>query len=432
MSDVRRERMGQGGAGYSDTMSAIRVITTPERIRQQYLLLIRSASREILLVLPTINSIQREKSIGVLDELKNAVRRGVRIRMLSAEDDFIKENLDNLRATGIVIRRIETPTETKFKMLIVDRGASFVVETKDDSKSNFTDAVGLATYSNSKATILPFVTIFESFWRETDLYEKAREADRVKDEFVNIAAHELRNPITPIMCAAEMIRDTVSTVRGRIDEETYRGLVTSSNIIIRSAARLHRLSEDILQVSRIEAGTFKLTMKIVDLGLLIRSVMEDVEVRYSGQKHGVELVFDAASPSNRPDMKSNKDDVGQGPVAYCDEEKVSRLLFNILDNAMKFTDEGVIRVVCSLSSQEKEAIISVRDSGSGIDPAIRPLLFEKFSAKSQGGTGIGLFLSKKIAEAHNGRIWAEDNRDGKGTTFSFSLPLDNYPGGSPV
>lgn len=127
--------------------------------------------------------------IGIVAELKNAVHRGVKIRILSAEDEFIKERLDALRASGMIVRSIETRTESKFKMLIVDKKVAFIVETRDDSKASFHDAVGLALLSTSDPTVLPYLTIFESFWRETELYERARESDRIKDEFVNIAAH---------------------------------------------------------------------------------------------------------------------------------------------------------------------------------------------------------------------------------------------------
>ena len=132
-------------SGYSDTNQiGIQVLSTPERIKQQYLNLIRTAASEILLVFPTVNAIQREHSIGILDELRNAVQRGVKIRMLSAEDDFIKDKIDSLRAKGIVVRRIETPTESKFKMLIVDKKVSLTIETREDSRASFRDAIGLA------------------------------------------------------------------------------------------------------------------------------------------------------------------------------------------------------------------------------------------------------------------------------------------------
>jgi two-component system, OmpR family, sensor histidine kinase VicK len=419
---------GEGMSSSDVLNTAIRVVSTPDRIRQQYLNLIKNASREILIVFPTINSIHRETSIGVMQELRNAIKRGVRVRILSAEDDFIKGSLDDLRACGIVIRRIETPTENKFKMLIVDRSASLVVETKDDSKSLFQEAVGLATFSTSKATVLPYVTIFESFWREIDLYEKARESDRVKDEFVNIAAHELRTPITPIIAGAELIRDIIVSAKGQLDEGMYADLLHNANIIVRNASKLHRLSEDILQVNRIESGTFRLNLKMVDLDLLITTIIGEIESRYAGQMRRRKIVYESKIFPGDLTLRGDDEEVRGGFRVYCDDDKISRVLYNILDNAMKFTQEGEIAVRCSIDPSEKEVVISIKDSGSGIDPAIKPMLFEKFSAKSQSGTGIGLYLSKKIVEAHNGRIWGGDNADGKGATFDFTLPLDIYPG----
>jgi sugar-specific transcriptional regulator TrmB len=143
----------------------IHVISGPERIREQYLSLIRGAESEILLIIPSINALHRERSIGVLEELQNAVRRGVKIRLLSAEDDFITELLNKLRASGIIVRRIETPTEAKFKMLITDKRSVFLVETKDDSRAQFREAVGNGIFSNSSASVLPYVTIFDFFFR---------------------------------------------------------------------------------------------------------------------------------------------------------------------------------------------------------------------------------------------------------------------------
>jgi two-component system, OmpR family, sensor histidine kinase VicK len=408
-------------------VASIRILSDADRIRQQYIALIRSATSEILLVFPTINSIHRESSIGVLEELKVAIKRGVKVRVLCAEDDFIKSYLDELRACGVVIRRIETPTETKFKLLTVDRRASLVVETKDDSKSKFSEAVGLATFSNSKATVLPYVTIFESFWRETELYEKAREADRVKDEFVNIAAHELRTPIMPIISGAELMRETLTSVRDKLDPAVFDGLIRDSNFIIRSASKLQKLSEDILQASRLEGGTFKLNMRTVEVDGLVTSAIADVETKYLGEKMDVKIVY-APLYQGIPISDAENGERSQKLEIYCDPQKISQVLVNILDNAMKFTRKGEIRVTPAVDPTGSELLISVRDSGTGIDPSIKPKLFEKFSANSIGGTGLGLYLSKRIIDAHNGRIWATDNSGDRGSTFTFALPISDYEG----
>jgi two-component system, OmpR family, sensor histidine kinase VicK len=156
--------------------------------------MVRSSVKEMLFIFPTTNAIRREEQVGILSELLRAPQRGVSIPILTVDDDFVRPQLDNLRRNRIVVRRIEAPSETEFKFLVIDKSASHVIETKDDTKGKFEQAIGLAMFSDSKPAVLPFVNIFESFWRETELYEKVSEADRIKDEFMNISAHELRNP----------------------------------------------------------------------------------------------------------------------------------------------------------------------------------------------------------------------------------------------
>ena len=395
----------------------IHIIAAPDRIRQQYVNLVRAATSEILLIFPTINAIHREEKIGIIEELKNAVQRRVKIRILSAEDEFTKAKLDALRACGIIVRRIETPTESKFKLLIVDRKVSYTVETKDDSKAEFAEAVGLAVHSTSNATVLPFVTIFESFWRETDLYERARESDRAKDEFVNIAAHELRNPIMPILSGADLIQDAIADLKGDIDPDKAADLISNAQLIVRNASKLLRLSEDILQVSRIESGSFRLKLEAVALEPLIRSTIVDVERRYAGEKPNTHVVFEA-----KLGMTGGN---GKTFTVYCDQSKIAQTLFNLLDNAMKFTEEGSILV--SAVVMKTEAVVAVQDPGIGIDPEIKARLFEKFASKSSSGTGLGLYLSRKIIEAHGGRIWCKDNEQQKGADCGFAIPLDLHP-----
>ena len=399
--------------------SSIQIISTPDRIRQQYLNVIRTASSDIFLVFPTINAIHREHKIGVIEELKKAVERGVKIRILTAEDEFIKDKLDILRSSGIVVRRIETPPEAKFKMLIADKRVSFFVETKDDSKASFAEAIGLAVLSTSKPTVLAFVTIFESLWRETELYERARESDRIKDEFVNIAAHELRNPIMPILSGADLIQEGIAQIQGSIDKDKFADLISNVQLVVRNASKLLKLSEDILQVSRIESGTFRINLEPVAIEPLIRSTIVDVEKRYLGEKRNTKIVLES-------NLEMTNDNEGpEGFTMYCDGPKVAQTLFNLLDNAMKFTGQG--NIIVSAIAHDTEVIIQVQDPGIGIDPEIKDRLFEKFATKSTGGTGLGLYLSKKIIEAHGGRIWCKDNEQRRGTVSGFTIPLDLHP-----
>lgn len=401
-------------------VDGIQVISQPTTTRQIYLNLIRTANSEILLVFPTINAIRREEKMGVLEELTRAANRGVRIRMLLPEDDFVKAQLNTLKKNQISIQKIEASSEIKFKLLVADKRLVLVVETKDDSRSEFTEAIGLATISNSKASVQPYVSIFESFWRETQLYEKARDADRIKDEFINIAAHELRNPLMPIIASIENLKDDMDellvTAAHQKRAQIKESLDSSLGIILRNSVRLLQLSEDILQVSKIESGTFKLNIEPVDMTSLVDQVLADVKKKYTGQKTDVRYLFES-------DLGKN---IG-GSVLFCDRSKITQALFNLLDNASKFTSEGDIEVRATYLNHE--ILIEIKDCGVGIDPLMKERLFEKFISRSEKGTGLGLYITRKIIEAHGGRIWASNNVDGKGATFSLSLPTGLQPKG---
>ena len=108
-----------------------------------------------------------------------------------------------------------------------------------------------------------------------------------------------------------------------------------------------------------------------------------------------------------------------------DKIRITQVISNLLSNALKFTAEGTISIVSSVNGNE--AIITIHDTGQGIDPDILPKLFSKFTTKSFSGTGLGLFISKNIVDVHGGRMWAQNNPDGKGATFNFTLPLINEP-----
>ena len=394
---------------------SIQILSNVPRIKYLYLSLLRNSKKEVLLIFPTTNAVRREERVGVFSELRQASQRGVTVRLLTPVDDFVSPLLDGLRTAGIIVRQIESPAETKFKLLIIDRKVSLVIETRDDTKGTFEQAIGLATFSNSKPTVMPYVTIFESFWRETDLYEKASEADRIKDEFINIAAHELRNPISPIVGVADFVMQDIQKLKeSKGDNETLDSLAENVNIIVRNASKLHKLSEDILQVSRIESGTFGLHLNQVDVKALCEMVVQEARKRIEVEKKPLDIRSDYKLANN----------LGRGGFElFCDSSKISQVLHNLLDNAIKFTHKGIITVSATMPN-ESTIMFKVEDSGVGIDHEIKARLFDKFASRSDGGTGLGLYLSKKIVEAHGGNIWGANNASGIGATFAFTLPTD--------
>jgi signal transduction histidine kinase len=223
------------------------------------------------------------------------------------------------------------------------------------------------------------------------------EHDKMQSEFVNIAAHELRTPSQAIIGYAEMLDNSPN--RNRDYEKA----------LLRNADRLYKLIKDILDVARIESQTLKLNKTSVDLNQKIRNVILD---------------FQGSSKSENEDRKISIIFKSSKPIfVSADKMRLYEVILNLLSNAAKFTANGNVILTAERDDDKKEAIVTVKDDGMGINKQIMPKLFSKFASKSEQGTGLGLFISKSIINAHGGRIWAYNNTDDKGATFKFTLPL---------
>jgi signal transduction histidine kinase len=227
-------------------------------------------------------------------------------------------------------------------------------------------------------------------------YEKLKEADKAQKEFINVAAHELRTPIQPVLGLSDILRS-------KIKDSKQRELL---EVITRNAKRLQRLSEDILDVTRIESQTLILNKEQFNVNEIISNSIQDHKNEIEKINGNLKLLY-----------KTNDENI----FVKADRLRLSQVISNLIRNAIKFTKEGDILI--AVRKDDSRVIVSVKDTGSGIDPEILPRLFSKFASKSFEGTGLGLFICKSIVEAHDGKIWAENNADGKGATFSFSIPI---------
>ena len=250
--------------------------------------------------------------------------------------------------------------------------------------------------------------------------EQLKVHDRMQLDFINIAAHELRTPIEPLLLGSEQLKHMLP------NEELV-------SIVLRNAKKLQTLSNTILDAARIEGGTFKLYKERVNIKDIILEVLE--------------LII--GSTYNKDDDEDNDD---RPKVIYepkdifidADKDRIVQVVSNLVNNAVKFIKskeenddqdkekerrrERRITIVTQKAVQrggeeDNKLFVSIIDNGEGIDPEIIPRLFSKFVTKSFDGTGLGLYICKNIVEAHGGKIWAENNTNGKGATFSFSLPL---------
>jgi two-component system sensor histidine kinase VicK len=376
----------------------IAVIYDAGQALELYQSLIMSAENEIKVVFPTTNALIRQDKAGILFLLQEAAAvKKCQVKVLMPNDELIHNFIQDDR--GISTRFIEQEESGKATILIIDNKTSLVMELRDDSKKTFHEAIGLSTYSNSKAGVLSYVSMFESLWKQAELYEKLKSNEKMQKEFINIAAHELRTPTQAILGYAELIQMQGSNVNK--DEALSK--------IVKNAERLQTLTEDILDVTRIESQTLKLDKRKFDLRDIAANVLDDYRNRIQNGKN-VKLVL----------LNTDK-----AAFVVADKGRISQVLSNLVSNALKFTKSGTISVSIEEVKNDdykKEFIAAVKDTGTGIDSDIMPKLFTKFVSKSQTGTGLGLFISKSIIESHGGRIWAENNPDGKGAMFRFSLP----------
>ena len=229
--------------------------------------------------------------------------------------------------------------------------------------------------------------------------------DKLQKEFIDIAAHEFRTPIQSVLGYSEMIHANLKNFDQYFEK------------IIRNARRLEKLTEDILDVSRIEGNNLQLSKSNFDLNRTIQQVIEDYQKEAANKNVKIILDFKKNVPT----------------TIYADEARLQQVINNLLSNAINFTNKGTVIITAykaevdtnvEMGQQDEESIVvEIKDTGSGINPEMLPRLFEKFATRSGSGTGLGLYISKSIVDSHGGKIWAYNNKDGIGATFTFTLPI---------
>ena len=245
--------------------------------------------------------------------------------------------------------------------------------------------------------------------------EELKHKDQLKDEFINVAAHELRTPIQPILTLSELL--LFRKIRGNSSKSPVINVDKEEellDIIVRNSKRLQQITEDILDLSKIESGSLVLKKEKFNLKEMITEIFSDYEQKIKNRS-SIKLSYGSRE--------------NDAIIIEADRSRLYQVVNNLLCNAIKFTNNGSITVIVERKDNDKNIVVSIKDTGTGIHPEMLPKLFRKFATKSQtGGTGLGLFISKSIIEAHGGKMWAENNntitgnKEEKGATFAFTLP----------
>ena len=324
----------------------------------------------------------------------------IHTEVIRKRNQKMAEIADSLSATMREVRSRHESVRTQMRRETINREVHLRVSRGLQALEEFVRVLRQSTVTDKRLTEAIRDPVVSGSYLERE--RRASMSDMVKSlqmqlvqqhEFLNVAAHELRTPILPILANAELLRDKMKTGSRELDT------------IFRNAVRLQQLSENILSTTKIDSNSFTIDREEFDLNILIRQMIEDEQ--HTIEKRNLRIVFVPQTTTL--------------PV-LADESRIGQVIVNLLDNAMKFTQEG--QIIVTSERVEKEIVVTVRDDGPGIDPQIFPMLFSKFASRSASGTGLGLFISKKIIEAHGGTIHARNSSaPGKsGAIFTFTLP----------
>ena len=442
----RKQEKQRRNDGSREKRSETVIIKDLIQIQELFNELINSAREKIEILFSSIDLFyyydhHKKKSQGGFQLLESsAAKNGLDVKIITPSDKNIKEissKTNTQKLPNIQIRCIEKTRflDNKIILLVVDGKQSLALQLKEKKEEYSKEAliapynimnkqqdtseemIELGTYSNNIPTVLSYAMIFETLWKElelneqiSNLLEKLRTQQSLKTDFLSIAAHELRDPIQPVLGLAEVLQS-----RKGINIQEQEELLA---IIIRNAKRLKALTENIMDLTRIESqSSLTLHKERVNIQEVIRDEVSDIQSQLP-KEHNVIINVEVIG------IDSTTNEI----LVEADRVRLMQVVSNLLTNAIKFTEHGIVSIRIERridNNGSYHAVVSIKDNGQGINPSIMSRLFEKFATKSDRSTGLGLglFISKSIIESHGGKIWAENNPDGKGATFTFSIPL---------
>jgi two-component system sensor histidine kinase VicK len=397
-SEERKEEIVRGSG-----FSRVQVVEDPEEAAELAYDTFRESEGEVLVLLSGPDALKWLASCRFRERLKEPPTQWPSVRVLvPADAEALRSARTSLgKLPSVTLRTLDESLKSSVSVAVFDRRKAILFMTRDDEGGDAFETLGGAVCFESDYVAASYAGIFESLWKQSEMYRQLEESDKIQREFIEVAAHELRAPIQAILGYADLAKSG--------DE---RDVTINMDRILANTERLRRLVQNLLDVTRIESQTLRLNLEEFDIAEAVESGMASQDVNYASK--GVRLVFRR----------------GQGrTIVRADRERIVQVVTNLLDNAVKFsrTKGNVVISIDKERSEERgrEAVVRIIDGGEGVPADFVPRLFTKFASRSVRGTGLGLYISKNIIEAHFGRIWYEKGRSGRGSVFAFRLPLSS-------
>ena len=391
----------------------LKVIKDPEETIRTAITLVQSAEDEVLLLFSSANAFDRRMVLGdgfrTLQRLQDKTKGNIKLRILTPFDKKIGDAASRLMAKGVHIKYLPEALYLTVTFLIVDRKFSMTAELVNDYTEIPAESLGISTFSDSKSTVLYYISMFENLWKQSDLYEQVenlydqlKKTNETQIQFIQETAHEIQNPIQSILGLAEVILSNKNLDVGHIDD-----LI---KIIIKNAKKIKLLTNNILEAARIESHLLTLDMKEFDLVELVKDLLKDLKNQIQNEKINLKINLI---------LKCKEESI----LIVADKLRLNQVFLNIINNAIKVVPQEEGEIIVFLERQDDNTIlVSITDDGPGIPSNIKDKVFTKFVTGSKSGTGLGLYICKNIIEKHGGKIWAENNKN-KGANFNFTIPM---------
>ncbi|MDP8906476.1 MAG: HAMP domain-containing histidine kinase [Thermoproteota archaeon] len=405
-----------------------KVVSNPDIAIDIFFNLAKSIQKEALLILPDNHAVKMMQRIGLLNRFVESVKsKNAKAKIIYQENKENKEILNDILLQYPEVSILPVSLSINSIIFLIDDKEFIKVEIKGVRSHDFRDSIGgFAIYSNSKLSINSFKSFFNIVWKQQqmeydlrvlnkNLEESCRYMamlNKMQKDFIDISTNELRKPSQAILIYAELALSD-SQYREADEEIGYLG------IILRNALRLNRLTQNMLNVIKIENKKLNLNKEIFGLEELIYDTISELQTKLKeSNSKDIEIIFEKKFKNGMVEQyQSSK---FQDFLVEADRDYIKQVVVNLIGNAIKYTDE---KIIVRITKGEAEVTVNVIDFGQGIDQETMPDIFSKSTTKSNSKIGLGLFISKGIIEVHGGRIWAQNNNDGKGATFAFSLPL---------